>query len=169
MPENQNEDPKDQKNGQGGNGDTGQQTREDDLPQWAKDELARVRREAARYRTERNDLREQVKVAKTPEEYEAAIAEYEEKVKAADIKALRADVARRFNLPDALASRLQGDTEDDLVKDAESLSEFATSGTNAGQRRQQPPADDLKGGLNPNDEPETFDAEEAARKILEQF
>lgn len=89
-------------------------------------------------------------------------------MKAADIKALRADVARKHNLPDALASRLQGETEEDLVKDAESLSEFSAASTGAGQQtpRQQPSADDLKGGLNPNEEPETFDANEAAMKIL---
>lgn len=148
-------------------GENGKPNREDELPQWAKDELSRTRREAARYRTERNNLREQFKDAKSPEEYQQAISEYEEKVKAADLKALRADVARKHNLPDALASRLQGETEEDLVKDAESLSEFSAASTGTGQQtRQQPSAEDLRGGLNPNEEPETFDANEAAMKIL---
>lgn len=141
-------------------GDKGKANPEDELPQWAKDELSRTRREAARYRTERNGLKEQFKDAKTPDEFQAVLAEYEEKVQQAELKALRESVARKHKLPDALANRLQGTSEEELTEDAKALAQFAPSSRKSGD------AADLKGGLDPNNEPENFDVNAAAMRIM---
>lgn len=133
---------------------------EDELPAWAKDELSRTRREAARYRTERNTLKEQIKDAKSADEVQALVAEYEEKLARADLDLARERVARSANLPDELAARLKGSTEEELKADAETLKQFA---------RPARGGSDPKGGLDPSVEPDAFDSEEAALHILSQF
>ncbi len=57
-------------------------SREDDLPDWARKELAKVRNEAAGYRTRLRDAETKLSGAKSPEEFEAALT---------DVKAKNAD------------------------------------------------------------------------------
>jgi len=133
---------------------------EDDLPEWAKKELKRTRSEAAKYRTERNALQETLKDAKSPEDIEAATSEYIQKVEALELQLTRERIARQFSLPDELAARLQGSTEDELKADAKALQKFA---------RPVRGSDDPKGGLDPSIDPETFDAKAAAAQILSQY
>jgi hypothetical protein len=132
---------------------------EDDLPAWAKDELSRTRREAARYRTERNELRTKLEGAKTPDEVQALVAEYEQKAAAMELDLVRERVARANGLPDELAEVLKGTTEDELKAHAEVLKKFAS-----GTRRQA--SGTGSGGLDPTKSPEKFDAKAAAQAIL---
>src|SRR5690606_8947659 len=132
---------------------------EDDLPAWAKDELSRTRREAARYRTERNELRTKLEGAKTPDEVQALVAEYEQKAAAMELDLVRERVARANGLPDELAEVLKGTTEDELKAHAEVLKKFAS-----GTRRQA--SGTGSGGLDPTKPPEKFDAKAAAQGIL---
>jgi hypothetical protein len=147
--------PKDGKNDDG-------KPSESDLPEWAQRELSRARSEAGKYRTERNELREKLKDAKTPEDIEAATKEYVEKVEALELQLTRERIARQFNLPDELAERLRGANEEELKADAQALQKFARPVSARG-------TDDPKGGLDPSTEPERFDASKAAEKILSQF
>ncbi len=55
----------------------------------------------------------------------ARIADLEAQLKAATLKALRAQVAAEAGLPPKLAARLQGETEADLRRDAEDLRALA--------------------------------------------
>ncbi|WP_411089566.1 hypothetical protein [Streptomyces sp. 061-3] len=48
---------------------------EDDLPDWARKDLTKVRGEAARYRTRLRDAEMKLGSAKSREEFEAALAE----------------------------------------------------------------------------------------------
>lgn len=41
---------------------------------------------------------------------------------------LKSDIARKYNIPEGMISRLQGDTEEELSKDAEELSKFMSQG-----------------------------------------
>ncbi|WP_159795663.1 DUF7239 family protein [Puerhibacterium puerhi] len=131
--------------------------KEDDLPAWARDELSRTRREAARYRTERNDLRDKLKDAKTPEEFQAAVDEYNQKVSELELSLTREKVARKFNLPDELAERLKGSTEEELASDAEILKQFARPARGGGS--------DPKGGLDPTDTPSTEDIDDLVEDV----
>ncbi|MGP4083349.1 hypothetical protein [Streptomyces sp. KR55] len=119
-----------------------QSSQEDDLSDWARKELAKVRNEAAGYRTRLRDAETKLSVAKSPEEFEAALADV--KAKNADLERsiLVSTVARRFDLPEALAGRLHGKTPEELEADAKALQALVTQGSPA----------TLGGGLDPSDE-----------------
>lgn len=114
---------------------------EDELPEWARKELTKVRAEAANYRTRLRDAETQLKEAKTPEEYEAAINEFREQNAKLERQVLVNSVARKYHLPDDLAEVLQGDTEKELTAHAKKLAKYASV--------EEP--QDLSGGLTPGD------------------
>lgn len=127
-------------------------------------ELTSVRAEAASRRNENralqstiDDLREQLGKAKTQEEFDQAIADYDQRVNAATLEATRERVGRTYGLPDELVSRLQGDTEEELAADAQALQGLM------GTKRQAPPQNPPSGGLNPNEE--RFDAKSVAARL----
>lgn len=55
-------------------------------------------------------------------ELEKAIAEKDAKIAAQATAALKAGIAREFNIPEEMASRINGTTEEEIRKDAETLS-----------------------------------------------
>lgn len=115
---------------------------EDDLPDWARKELAKTRAEAASYRTRLRSAETRLSEAQSPEEVEAAIAEVKAKNAELERSVLVASVARRFDVPDELASRLRGESAEELEADAKALRALLA-----------PPApESLGGGLNPADE-----------------
>ncbi|ELP64625.1 hypothetical protein ACKI1I_06895 [Streptomyces turgidiscabies] len=114
---------------------------EDELPDWARKKLAKVRGEAAGYRTRLRDAETKLSEAKTPDEVEAALADVKAKNVDLERSLLVSTVARKFDLPEALAGRLRGDIPDELEADAKALQAFVTPAP--------PPA--LGGGLNPSD------------------
>jgi hypothetical protein len=67
-------------------------------------------------------------------------AELEQKATAAELRALRLEVALEAGLPKALAARLQGSTVEELQKDAKELLAFAGNG--------KPPPVSMDGGAN---------------------
>lgn len=126
------------------------------LPDWAQTEITRLRRENARRRTALREAEERLKNAKTEEDMAAAIAEWEAKASKLESELVRERVLRQVPLPDTLAARLQGETEEELLADAKSL---------AGLVRPRPPAPDPAGGLDPTTPPDDeIDPVEAARK-----
>lgn len=119
--------------------------------------VADLRSESAARRTENrrlqeanDELKQQLDSATSNEDYQAAIAEYDDKIKAANLEAARERTGRKFGLPDALVSRLAGDTEEALEADARELQALV-----APQGAPAPvpaPQDPPRGGLKPNEE-----------------
>src|SRR5690606_1703614 len=100
----------------------------DELPDWARKKIEKLRSEAA---ARRKSLRET----------EAKVAELQAKVKELETRGLRDSVARKYNLPDALAKRLTGSTAEELEADAKELQKFVDPFAAV--------ADELVGGLPP--------------------
>ncbi|MGW0705094.1 hypothetical protein ACWD4G_03800 [Streptomyces sp. NPDC002643] len=126
---------------------------EDELPDWARKELAKVRGEAAGYRTRLRDAETKLSGAKSPEEVEAAIAEVKAKNAELEHSLVVASVARKYDLPEELAGRLRGTTPEELEADAKALQALITPAA--------PPA--LGGGLTPSDDED--DGEMDPRKL----
>lgn len=122
---------------------------EDELPEWARKELTKVRNEAANYRTRLRDAEDKLKDAKTPEEFEVAIAEFKASNAALERSLLVTKVAAKYELPEALAARLQGDDEAAIEADAKSLAALVTTAKST--------PESLSGGLTPGESDDEFD------------
>jgi hypothetical protein len=109
----------------------------DALPEWARRELEKARGEAATYRTR---LRE------TETELATKVRAETEAREAAEREALRAQIARRFALPDDLAAILQGDNAEVLEQHAQTLAKYAP------QAQDSFDPSTARGGLDPADE-----------------
>lgn len=114
---------------------------EDELPEWARKELKKVRGEAANYRTQLRDAQDTLKNAKTPEEFQAATASLTEKLGDLEAQLLREQVARKYELPDELAVLLKGKTSEELEAVAKTLQKYAPATESVV----------LGGGLTPDD------------------
>ena len=86
-----------------------------------REESASRRKEVQREREAREALESKFKDAKTPEEFQAAVEDFTQKLQAAQGEALRERVGRQFGLPDVLVARLQGDDEAALTEDAKAM------------------------------------------------
>jgi hypothetical protein len=136
----------DEKAGAGG-------TSEGELPDWARKELAKVRSEAAGYRTRLRDAEAKLSEAKSAEEFEAALAEVKARNAELEHSLVVASVARKYDLPEELAGRLRGATPEELEADAKALQALIIPAA--------PPA--LGGGLTPSDDED--DGEMDPRKL----
>jgi len=132
---------------------------------WLSKELERTRRESAKYRTQLREAQEALTSAKSAEEFEAAtkeladkLAETERVLEEERMARVRTDIAREFQLPDGLVSRLAGATEDELRADAKTLAALVKT---SAQEEEIDPAT-LAGGLD-GQSPESFDAQAIAR------
>lgn len=119
-----------------------------------------ARKEAAEKRIALNELREQTKGAKSKEEVDALIAQYETKVQAAELAAARERAGRVHGLPDAIISRLSGTTEEELLADAEAFRALL-GGSTPPTPTPLPPT----GGRTPADIPDTATPEDLWRKV----
>lgn len=99
-------------------------------------QLKEARSEAAKYRVSARETREALERAKTPEEFEAVST----RVSQLEADLSKARLAAKYNLPEALANRIAGDTDEAREEDAKSLAAFAAPREEIG-----------KGGLNPNE------------------
>ncbi|MEU2111525.1 hypothetical protein [Streptomyces sp. NPDC019507] len=115
---------------------------EDELPPWARKELAKVRNEAAGYRTRLRDAETKLSGAKSPEEFEAALADVKAQNAALERSLLVTKVAAKYELPDLLAEALKGESAEELEKHAKSLQDLLASNA----------PESLGGGLDPSDE-----------------
>lgn len=77
--------------------------------------------------------------------------------------ALRYEVALDLGLPKEIASRLQGKDRDEMVADAEKLLELLAPAKRPATRR---PAEALRGGLQPDAEPEETDPNKIAARMF---
>ena len=123
-----------------GQADTGQQTggegqqtsptfTQDQVDLIVKERLDRERAKAekaaekAAAEAERKAAEEQGEYKKLYEKLQGQLTEAEQKAAELEAARLRETVARKHNLPDALAERLRGETEEDLEADAKTLLE----------------------------------------------
>lgn len=114
-------------------------------------ELAATRKEAAKYRTKARELNEALSAAKTPEEFQAVA----DRATMLETDLHRERLARKYNLPEALAARITGDDEESRDADAKALSEVV-SVRNSGVG---------SGGLNPSAKSLPTDPRELARMV----
>lgn len=94
---------------------------------WLAKEVTTARAEAARYRTERNTLRESLEGAVTAEDFEAAKADWDGKVRTL----VRDQIIKDHKLPPELAELLKGDDEASLAEHAATLAKFVPKETEA--------------------------------------
>jgi len=127
---------------------------------WLAKEVTTARSEAARYRTERNELRKSLEGAVTVEDHQAAIAEWDGKVKTL----VREQIIKDHKLPPELAELLKGDDEASLAEHAATLAKFvpAEQVTPEGEvtpsaEAPTPPPLPPSGGRTPGAEPEDVD------------
>lgn len=83
------------------------------------------------------------------------------RIKALEAENLRIRIGARHGLPDELIDRLKGDTEEEILADAEKLLALV-AGRKAPTQR---PKENLRGGGNPNEEPDETDPRKLAAKI----
>ncbi|WP_411120598.1 hypothetical protein [Streptomyces sp. x-19] len=101
-----------------------------------------MRGEAASYRTRLRDAETRLTEAKSPEEFEAALAEVKTKNAELEHSLVVGTVARKYELPDELAARLRGVTVEELETDAKALRALLAPAV----------PESLGGGLTPSDE-----------------
>ena len=126
---------------------------EDELPEWVRNELKKVRGEAAGYRTRLRDAETKLQDAKTPEQVAEVLKEFtsqREEAEKADRAATHAllveNVGLSAGLPKALHGRIQGSTRAELEADAKALAELFAK---PGKDDNDPDPEELSGGLNP--------------------
>ena len=122
-------------------------------------ESAARRAEVRRLQEANEELRQQLEAGTTQEDFQAAIAEYDQKVKDAQLEAARERTARKYGLPDALVTRLAGQTEEELEADAQQLQSLFTAQATPPPAPQGP----ARGGLDPTEQ--RVDPAEAAAAI----
>lgn len=154
------EQPDPENNGDEQNPEPDEAPKEDEnaLPDWARNKLTKANNEAASYRTQLREAQAMLAKAKSPEEFEAAVAEFNERLAETELNAAKATAALKYNLPDTLVARLQGSTPEELEADAKALSELVQTA---------PKNERLRGGLNPagNTEPEKYDPKKLASEV----
>ena len=116
-----------------GNGDDG--TNDELTPDVLRKQLDEARKEAAKYRVNARELREQLSTAKSTEDFEAVTA----KAAQLEVDLHTERLGRKFNLPDGIAQRITGDTEEAREADAKSLAALFHKSDSAGT-----------GGLDPS-------------------
>jgi hypothetical protein len=104
-----------------------------------------------------NEAKNQRERAKAAEAKAAAAGDATSRAEKAERKVMQLETALKFNLPATIASRLQGDTPEELAADAEELLKLFTTKPVPSDR----PKPKLKSGLLTDD-----DADESAASIV---
>lgn len=122
-------------------------------------QLKEVREEAAKRRIENKKLQDDLKAAKTPEEFAAAISEYETKISTLE----RENALAQYDIPEDLLPLLEGKDAEEIHKLAPTLSKYAPKK----QVKKETSLNDLSGGLNPTGhlEGSELSAQELAKRI----
>ena len=126
-----------------------------DDPDIAKAEIERLRNEAAGYRTQKNDLAKQLEGAKSQEDIDTAIADWQQKT--AKLERENLVLQHGATLPEALRKYVQGDTEDEIKA---SVAELAATVAPA-----KTPPSRVGGGLTPGAEAPVTDPAKLAAQV----
>lgn len=102
--------------------------------------------------------------AKEAEKKASGVDEKDQQITAQEATILRYEVAFDLGLPKELASRLQGNDREEVLKDAESLLELVSAGRRPPSKR---PAENLRGGGEPDREPEETDLTKIGARMFQ--
>lgn len=127
--------------------------RNDFDPDKARDKIRKLNSEA-------KGLRER---AKTAEEKAASADKKDEQISALEATTLRYEVAFDLGLPKELVPRLHGSTKEELIEDAEKLLDLVSPAKRPATKR---PAESLRGGGEPEREPEETDTRKIAERMF---
>lgn len=127
-----------------------------DSPEIAEAEIKRLRNEAASYRTQKNELDEQLKKAKSQEDFDAAIADWQQKT--ARLERENLILSHASALPETLRKYVQGDTEEEIKA---SVAELAST---VAPPAPTPPTR-VGGGLTPGEEAAVTDPGKLAAQV----
>lgn len=118
---------------------------EDELPDWARKELTRTRKEAADRRVALREAEAKLKDAKTPEEFASATAELTEKIETLEYDLAKAVVVREHKIPAEYEEFLDVPREQlaDKAKKLAALISASSKGDDVDD------LDELSGGLVP--------------------
>ena len=127
----------------------------DDAAAW---DPERAKRKIAKLNSEAANLRKRVNEAPKAEDVQAKDARITE----LERTALRYDVAFDLGLPKQIAMRLQGNTREEMLEDAQQLVDLIAPA----KRPTQKPTEALRGGLEPEQEPEETDPSKIAERMF---
>lgn len=127
---------------------------------WRKDfDADKAAARIAKVQSENKNLRERLKAA---EPKAKSADDNQQKISALEAKNLRYEVAFDLGLPKELAMRLQGETKDEMVADAEALVKLVGGRAPATRR----PIESLRGGGAPEQEPEETDLKKIGARMF---
>lgn len=124
-------------------------------------DAARAREKISKANAEAAALRKRTKAA---EQKAQENADKGERVTALEAENLRLRVGLKHGLPDTLIERLKGDSEEELLEDAEKLLALIAPGKTPPPRQQ--PRERLRGGGDPTGDDEPFDADKFAAEVF---
>ena len=129
---------------------------EDKDEQW---DPERAKRKIAKLNSEAANLRKRLNEAPKAEDSAAK----DRRITDLEAASLRLEIALDLGLPKEIASRLQGKDRDEMVADAEKLLELLAP---AKRPATQKPTEALRGGLEPDKEPEETDTRKIAERMF---
>jgi hypothetical protein len=156
----------------------------DELPDWARKALTKANNEAAGYRTKVRELEPLAQKAKELEDAGKTDAQrlseerdgHKSRADTAETGLLRMEVAidkapegTPISRVRAIAKRLVGNTREELEADAEELFEELGSGGSQKPGPKGRPQERLRGGGNPEVEPDELDPKKLAEKVPRSF
>jgi len=121
-------------------------------PERAKRKIAKLNSEAANLRKRLNDA---------PKAEDAAAKD--KRITDLETATLRYEIALDLGLPKEIAARLQGASRDEMVADAEKLLELLAPAKRPTTRK---PIEALRGGLEPDNEPEETDLKKIGARMF---
>lgn len=121
-------------------------------PERAKKKIAKLNSEAANLRKRLNDA---------PKAEDAAAKD--KRIGELESASLRYEIALDLGLPKEIAARLQGTDRDEMVADAEKLLELLAPAKRPGTRK---PTEALRGGLEPDKEPDETDLSKLGERMF---
>lgn len=124
-----------------------------------RNEAAQRRATAAQVKQENENLQAQLADAKTPDEVQALVSQYETKIEGYEREATRSRIASEYQLPADLAGLLTGDDEAALKTHAETLAKYIP-------KPQGPPTPTPSGGRTPGDADTSIESNLAALRSL---
>jgi hypothetical protein len=136
-----------------------QESQEDDRDEaW---DPERARRKIGKVNSENKALRERATQA---EKKAASVDELTQENGGLKATVLQLEVGYELGLPLAIAKRLQGSTREEMLADAEALVELVAPAKKPATRR---PAEQLRGGGEPSQEPEETDVRKLGERMFQ--
>lgn len=128
----------------------------DDKDQW---DPERAKKKIAKLNSENRSLRERANKAPKPEDVQAK----DQRITELEATNLRYEVGYDLGLPREIAQRLQGNSKEEMVADAEKLVELIAPTKRPSTRK---PSEALRGGLEPDQEPEETDVRKLGERMF---